>query len=98
MSAAAEPLVELRGVSKRFVSRLDLAGRIARRLGARMHAQRRVEVEHDRLDLQEIGGRRARVAVAAVLRYRQRLHLRGDSVVGVLVSGGKWHGIRNIVE
>ena len=37
MSAAAEPLVELRGVSKRFVSRLDLAGRIARRLGARLH-------------------------------------------------------------
>ena len=36
MSAAAETLVELRGVSKRFEQRLDLAGRIARRLGARV--------------------------------------------------------------
>ncbi len=35
MSAAATPLLELRGVSKRFVRKLDLAGRIARRLGAR---------------------------------------------------------------
>jgi len=35
MNALSEPLVELRGVSKRFVHRLDLAGRIARRLGAR---------------------------------------------------------------
>lgn len=36
MSAVAAPLLELRGVSKRFVSRLDLAGRIARKLGARL--------------------------------------------------------------
>ena len=36
MSAAAEPLLELRGVSKRFVRRIDLAGRIARRLGAKV--------------------------------------------------------------
>jgi peptide/nickel transport system ATP-binding protein len=36
MSAAASPLVELRGVSKRFVKRLDLAGRIARKLGSRI--------------------------------------------------------------
>ena len=36
MSSAAAPLVELRGVSKRFVKRLDLAGRLARRLGARL--------------------------------------------------------------
>ncbi|HEX5128193.1 MAG TPA: oligopeptide/dipeptide ABC transporter ATP-binding protein [Usitatibacter sp.] len=36
MSAIAEPLVELRGISKRFESRVDFAGRIARRLGAHM--------------------------------------------------------------
>jgi len=36
MSAAAAPLLELRGVSRRFENRLDLAGRIARRLGARV--------------------------------------------------------------
>jgi peptide/nickel transport system ATP-binding protein len=36
MSAAAAPLLELRGVSKRFVKKLDLAGKIARRLGARV--------------------------------------------------------------
>jgi len=35
MSAAAAPLLELRDVSRRFVNRLDLAGRIARKLGAR---------------------------------------------------------------
>jgi peptide/nickel transport system ATP-binding protein len=34
MSAGAAPLLELRDVSKRFVRRADLAGRIARRLGA----------------------------------------------------------------
>ena len=36
MSVAAQPLLELRGISKRFEHRLDLAGRIARKLGARM--------------------------------------------------------------
>ena len=36
MSAIAAPLLELRGVSKRFEKRLDLAGRIARKLGARV--------------------------------------------------------------
>ncbi len=34
MSAAAPAMVELKGVSKRFVKRLDLAGKIARKLGA----------------------------------------------------------------
>ena len=34
MIAAATPLLELRAVSKRFEHRLDIAGRIARRLGA----------------------------------------------------------------
>ena len=36
MNAAAAPLLELRGVSKRFEHRLDLAGRVARRLGANL--------------------------------------------------------------
>ena len=36
MSAAAPPLLELRGISRRFEKRLDFAGRIARRLGARV--------------------------------------------------------------
>ena len=34
MNAAALPLLELRGVSKRFERRLDFAGKLARRLGA----------------------------------------------------------------
>lgn len=34
MSAAPSPLLELRGVSKRFTRRLDFAGRLARRLGS----------------------------------------------------------------
>ncbi len=34
MSVVAPAMVELRGVSKRFVKRLDLAGKIARKLGA----------------------------------------------------------------
>jgi peptide/nickel transport system ATP-binding protein len=37
MSAAMAPLLELRGVSKRFERRLDLAGRVAKRLGANVH-------------------------------------------------------------
>jgi peptide/nickel transport system ATP-binding protein len=36
MNATALPLLELRGVSKRFEKRLDLAGRVARKLGARL--------------------------------------------------------------
>jgi len=36
MSATAAPLLELRGVAKRFERPLDLAGRIARRLGANL--------------------------------------------------------------
>ena len=36
MSTMAAPLLELRSVSKRFEKRLDLAGRIARSLGARL--------------------------------------------------------------
>jgi peptide/nickel transport system ATP-binding protein len=36
MSAAPPPLVEMRGVSKRFVKSLDFAGRLANRLGARL--------------------------------------------------------------
>ncbi|MCS6932067.1 MAG: ABC transporter ATP-binding protein [Acetobacteraceae bacterium] len=49
MSAAREPIFELRGVSKRFEKRLDVAGRIARSLGAKL----RDEVVHavDGVDL-----------------------------------------------
>ena len=36
MNAVAAPMVELRGVSKRFVRRLDLAGKIARALGSKV--------------------------------------------------------------
>jgi peptide/nickel transport system ATP-binding protein len=36
MNTAAPPLLELRGVSKRFTRRLDFAGRLARRLGSRV--------------------------------------------------------------
>jgi len=55
---------------------------------ARMHAQRRIQVEHDRLDLQEIGGRRARVAVAAFVLKRNGRRGDGDGGFGA----GKWHG------
>jgi peptide/nickel transport system ATP-binding protein len=49
MSAANAPLLELRGVSKRFLRPLDLAGRIARSLGAKaseatVHAVDRVDL------------------------------------------------------
>ncbi|HUL56752.1 MAG TPA: oligopeptide/dipeptide ABC transporter ATP-binding protein [Usitatibacter sp.] len=49
MNAAAPALLELRGVSKRFVKGIDLAGRIARRLGAKVtestvHAVDRVDL------------------------------------------------------
>ena len=49
MSIAPAPMVELRGVSKRFVKRLDLAGKIARKLGSSIsettvHALDRVDL------------------------------------------------------
>jgi peptide/nickel transport system ATP-binding protein len=52
MNAAVAPLLELRGVSKRFVKRLDVAGRIARALGGRaaestVHALDRVDLHVD---------------------------------------------------
>jgi peptide/nickel transport system ATP-binding protein len=46
MSAQPPPLLELRAVSKRFVKRLDLAGRIARRLGSKLSDQTVHAVEH----------------------------------------------------
>ncbi len=48
-AAADAPLVELQGVSRRFVKRLDIAEKIANRLGAHV----REEVVHavDRVDL-----------------------------------------------
>ncbi len=53
MSAAAAPLLELRGVSKRFVKRLDLAGRIARKLGARVDESTVHAVDHVSLAVKE---------------------------------------------
>jgi peptide/nickel transport system ATP-binding protein len=49
MSTARDPMFQLRGVSKRFEKRLDVAGRIARRLGATL----RDEIVHavDGVDL-----------------------------------------------
>ena len=49
MSSPATPLLELRGISKRFAKPIDLAARIARRLGARapqttVHALDRVSI------------------------------------------------------
>ena len=48
-AGATAPLVAMRGVSKRFVKALDIAGRIGQRLGADVHE----EVVHavDRVDL-----------------------------------------------
>ena len=43
---SAQPLLELRGVSKRFVKRLDFAGRIAKRLGSKISDQTVHAVEH----------------------------------------------------
>ena len=53
MSTAAPALVELRGVSKRFVKRLDLAGRIARRLGARLEESTVHALDHVSLAVRE---------------------------------------------
>jgi len=38
-ATASPPLVELRQVSKRFVKHLDLAAKIGRSLGARVHEE-----------------------------------------------------------
>jgi peptide/nickel transport system ATP-binding protein len=53
MSAAAPPLVELRAISKRFVKRLDLAGRIARKLGARLDESTVHALDHVSLAVHE---------------------------------------------
>jgi peptide/nickel transport system ATP-binding protein len=53
MSADATPLVELRGVSKRFAKRLDLAGRIARKLGARVSESTVHALDHVNLRVHE---------------------------------------------
>jgi peptide/nickel transport system ATP-binding protein len=47
-SAAAQgvPLIELRGASKRFVKRLDLAARIGNRLGAHVREEIVRAVDH----------------------------------------------------
>jgi len=53
MNAAPTPLLELRGVSKRFVRRLDFAGRLARRLGAGVTESTVHAVDHVDLAVQE---------------------------------------------
>jgi peptide/nickel transport system ATP-binding protein len=53
MSVAAAPLLELRGVSRRFENRLDFAGRIARRLGARVSDTTVHALDRVSLDVQE---------------------------------------------
>ena len=53
MSAAAPALLELRGVSKRFVRRLDFAGRLARKLGARLTESTVHAVDHVSLAIRE---------------------------------------------
>ena len=53
MSAAAPALLELRGISKRFVKRADLAGRIARRLGARVDEATVHALDHVDLAIRE---------------------------------------------
>jgi len=53
MNTAAAPLLELRDVSKRFVRRLDMAGRIARRLGANMSEATVHAVDHVSLAVNE---------------------------------------------
>ena len=47
-----EPLVEIRGVSKRFTKRLDVAGKIARRLGANVREETVHAVESVDLSIQ----------------------------------------------
>jgi peptide/nickel transport system ATP-binding protein len=53
MSAVAPPMIELRGVSKRFVKRLDLAGRIARRLGSSVSESTVHALDHVNLEVHE---------------------------------------------
>jgi peptide/nickel transport system ATP-binding protein len=53
MNTAAPVLLELRGLSKRFSKRADLAGRIARRLGARVDEATVHAVDHVDLAVRE---------------------------------------------
>jgi peptide/nickel transport system ATP-binding protein len=53
MSAVAAPLLELRGVSKRFEHKLDLPGRLARKLGARICDEIVHAVDHVDLAIRE---------------------------------------------
>ena len=53
MSAVAAPLLELRGISKRFVRRLDLAGKIARKLGAKLSESTIHALDHVDLAIRE---------------------------------------------
>lgn len=53
MNAAAPVLLELRGIAKRFVKRPDLAGRIAKRLGARVDEATVHALDHVDLAIRE---------------------------------------------
>ena len=53
VNTAAAPLLELRGVSKRFERRLDFAGRLARRLGANLRETTVHAVDHVDLAVRE---------------------------------------------
>jgi peptide/nickel transport system ATP-binding protein len=53
MSALAPPLLELRGVSKRFVKGLDFAGKMARALGARVSESTVHALDHVDLQVHE---------------------------------------------
>ena len=48
-----EPLVEIRGVSKRFTKRLDVAGKIAQRLGASIREETVHAVDRVNLSIHE---------------------------------------------
>ena len=71
MTGAATPLIELRGVSKRFAKSLDLAEKIARKLGAKV----REEVVH------------AVAAVDLVIRPGEVVGLVGESGCGKSTLG-----------
>jgi ABC-type oligopeptide transport system ATPase subunit len=78
MTGTATPLIELRGVSKRFAKSLDLAEKIARKLGAKV----REEVVH------------AVAAVDLVIRPGEVVGLVGESGCGKSTLGRLVAGLR----
>ena len=77
MTEPSPPLIELRGVSKRFARSLDLAEKIARRLGASV----REEVVH------------AVTEIDLVVRHREVVGLVGESGCGKSTLGRVVAGI-----